>query len=46
MVYVDNMGTTHVDFDNGTRLGLIADEDAFELVEESPSASDGTGEST
>jgi hypothetical protein len=32
--YVDALGTVHVQFDDGTRLGLIADEDSFELIEE------------
>jgi hypothetical protein len=32
--YVDAVGTVHVRFDNGIRLGLVADEDAFELMEE------------
>jgi hypothetical protein len=31
--FVDAMGTVHVRFDDGTTLGLVADEDAFELVE-------------
>ena len=29
---VDAVGTVHVKFEDGTTLGLIADEDAFELV--------------
>lgn len=32
VVLVDGLGTTHVKFDDGTELGLVADEDAFELV--------------
>jgi hypothetical protein len=28
----------HVRWDNGTELGLVADEDAFELVQESDDA--------
>jgi hypothetical protein len=35
---VDDMGTVHVRWDNGTELGLVADEDAFELVRESDDA--------
>ena len=31
--FVDAMGTVHVSFDDGTTLGLVADEDAFELVQ-------------
>jgi hypothetical protein len=30
---VDAMGTVHVRFDDGTTLGLVADEDAFKLVQ-------------
>jgi hypothetical protein len=29
---VDSMGTVHVRWDNGVTLGLVADEDSFELV--------------
>jgi hypothetical protein len=36
--FVDSMGTVHVRFEDGTTLGLVADEDAFELV--SPEAGD------
>jgi hypothetical protein len=30
--FVDAMGTVHVSFEDGTKLGLVADEDSFELV--------------
>ena len=30
--FVDDWGTVHVRFDDGTTLGLVADEDAYELV--------------
>jgi hypothetical protein len=29
---VDDMGTIHVDWDNGRRLGLIYGEDGFEII--------------
>jgi Domain of unknown function (DUF4314) len=35
VMLVDDIGTVHVRWDNGTELGLVADEDAFELVDES-----------
>ena len=31
--FVDDWGTVHVRFDDGTTLGLVADEDAYELIE-------------
>lgn len=31
--HVDDMGTIHVDWDNGRRLGLIYDEDEFNVLE-------------
>jgi hypothetical protein len=31
--FVDDLGTVHVRFDDGTTLGLVADEDAYELIE-------------
>lgn len=31
---VDDMGTIHVDWDNGRRLGLIPNEDRYEVIEE------------
>lgn len=30
---VDDMGTIHVDWDNGRRLGVIPGEDSFEIIE-------------
>jgi hypothetical protein len=33
VVLVDDMGTVHVRWDNGTELGMVPDEDAFELVD-------------
>jgi hypothetical protein len=33
---VDDMGTVHVRFDDGTTLGLVADEDAYELIQPEP----------
>ena len=30
--YVDDMGTVHVFWDNGSSLGLIPDEDSFHVV--------------
>ena len=32
--HVDDMGTIHVDWDNGRRLGLIYDEDEFNVLED------------
>ena len=29
---VDDMGTIHVKWDNGSRLGLVPDEDKYELI--------------
>ena len=29
---VDDMGTIHVDWDNGRRLGLVYGEDSFEVI--------------
>lgn len=29
---VDDMGTIHVDWDNGRRLGIVPEEDKYELV--------------
>jgi len=29
---VDDMGTIHVNWDNGRRLGLVPEEDEYELV--------------
>jgi hypothetical protein len=31
--FVDSMGTVHVRWDSGATLGLVADEDSFELVD-------------
>jgi hypothetical protein len=31
--FVDSMGTVHVRWDSGVTLGLVADEDSFELVD-------------
>lgn len=31
---VDDMGTIHVDWDNGRRLGLIPGEDSFNIIQE------------
>jgi hypothetical protein len=39
--YVDAVGTVHVRFDDGTKLGLIADEDAFELIQGAERAESG-----
>jgi hypothetical protein len=30
--HVDDMATIHVDWDNGRHLGLIPDEDSFEII--------------
>jgi hypothetical protein len=32
--FVDSMGTVHVRWDSGVTLGLVADEDSFELVDD------------
>lgn len=32
--HVDDIGTVHMDWDNGSSLGLIADEDKYEIVGE------------
>ena len=32
--HVDDIGTVHVDFDNGRRLGLVAGEDSFHKLKE------------
>lgn len=32
--HVDDMGTIHVDWDNGRRLGLVYDEDIFNVLED------------
>jgi Domain of unknown function (DUF4314) len=32
--FVDSMGTVHVRWDNQATLGLVADEDGFELVDD------------
>jgi hypothetical protein len=29
---VDDMGTIHVNWDNGSRLGLVPEEDKYELI--------------
>ena len=34
MEFVDSMGTVHVRWDSGVTLGLVADEDSFELIDE------------
>ena len=31
---VDDMGTVHCDFDNGSRLGLVPGEDVFHILED------------
>jgi hypothetical protein len=31
--FVDSMGTVHVRWDTGVTLGMVADEDSFELVD-------------
>ena len=33
VAFVDSMGTVHVRWDTGVTLGLVADEDSFELVD-------------
>lgn len=30
--HVDDIGTIHVDWDNGRRLGIVPGEDSFEIV--------------
>lgn len=32
--FVDDIGTVHVDWDNGRRLGLIPSEDRFSIIHE------------
>ena len=32
--HVDDIGTVHVDFDNGRRLGLVPGEDSFHKLKE------------
>ena len=32
--HVDDIGTVHVDFDNGRRLGLVSGEDSFHKLKE------------
>lgn len=32
--HVDDMGTIHVDWDDGRRLGLVYDEDIFNVLED------------
>ena len=34
VLHVDDMGTVHVAFDNGRRLGLVPGEDSFHVVRE------------
>lgn len=34
VMYVDDIGTVHVRWDNGSSLGLVYGEDRFHLVEE------------
>ena len=31
--FVDDMGTIHVSWDNGSNLGLIPNEDSFHIIE-------------
>lgn len=33
VVWVDDIGTVHVDFDNGRKLGLIPGEDSFRRID-------------
>jgi hypothetical protein len=32
--FVDDMGTIHVSWDNGSQLGLVAGEDQYKLLED------------
>ena len=32
--HVDDIGTVHIDFDNGRRLGLVPDENSFHKLKE------------
>lgn len=32
--FVDNMGTTHIAWDSGSRLGMLKGEDRFDLLPE------------
>jgi len=36
VILTDDMGTIHVKWDNGSSLGLIADEDDWEVIGEIP----------
>lgn len=33
VVYVDDMGTIHIQWDNGSSLGLIYGEDSFKIID-------------
>lgn len=35
VTFMDDAGTLHIRWDNGSRLGLVADEDRWELLPES-----------
>ena len=32
--FIDSLGTVHVDWDNGNRLGLIPSEDKWKIIKE------------
>jgi len=32
--FVDDLGTIHINWDNGSQLGLVPDEDQFKTVED------------
>ena len=34
VAHVDDLGTVHIDWDNGRRFGLVKGEDAFHAIEE------------
>jgi hypothetical protein len=34
VIWVDDIGTVHCNFDNGRRLGLIVGEDSFHVIQQ------------